>query len=1256
MTPYRLVTLGRLELVRDGAPVLARRRKELGLLVFLARRGPRPVDRVRLAAMLWGSSGNETRARGSLRQSLFDLREVGGDLIQADHESVRIDPRTVDLDLAEFETAIAAGRLEQAVALWGGPFLDGLEDLGDDSWMAWVEAERTAARAKVIVALNQLCDFAVRSGDGVTAIRWAERLRDLAPHDENAAVRLTDLFLQAGRAADARAEIDRVIDHLRRDLGAEPGPVVRGVLERLERNGGGSRIVRALLSPELVGREAIVTALAGAADAVRTGAGRSVIIEGDRGTGKSRIVEAFAADGSPRGQLPVWLGRAFAAEQAVPWSALRPVLARAMSDSPGVSAVPPEVLAAAAVAVPELRERFAVGAATGSRPAEAVVRVLSEMASDRPLALIVDDAVDADAASADVLVALARRPPPGLLLVLTGQPTGWAAAPLGIALAEATTVERHAMGPLSGDEIGHLLGSMAPFDPASRQRLAERIRGETGGIPGTVVQRIRVLASAGVIGPGPSGTWEIRRDGALTAPGPSDPPGTDLPALPATTRRLVETAARLGPAIDPALLRREAGLDPEAHEEALGSALAVRLLRESSIRPGRLEFESEATRREFLGGPARDRTGRRWRLPAAAIVAVAAMLAIGGWLWRDRTSARVAAGTPVLVATLRNDTGDPSLGGLQTAAEVGLLETGHVWLLPRPRIAAALRRAGRDSTEAVIAGDLAREIALRENVPLVIEFRVDRPGGAYLVTGRVVAAATGEDLRAFAARAGGPDGILPALGSVVRRIRGALGSVDPPGGAADLPAVTTRSLAALRAYADGEAAWNEGQVQLAATHLEQAVQLDSTFAMAHLLLARYALRVRNDRPAAAARLEAAARWRTRLTGREQLVLDFDAAQLAGRTDRAIDLARVLATRFPTPATVGTLANALFRAGRCPDALPVFRRAIGMAPGNTALLINLATCLQLTDSLDAALGAYADVDRVDPNVLLTGNLNHEWGGAFVRSGRLAEAESVFRRMAARPAGVDRARARRSLGYLDLTRGAYRSALAHFSEASLLFQREGVALSAVRSETMAAQAAARSGQIREARTHLKRAESLTAGLPLDPVYPLYLGSTHLIVADPAGARQWLSRLDRIVGPGGAADSALRNLLAARIALAEGRRDQAAVLLPVRWPAALNQHAVAAATTRGYLQWAAGHADSAVVSWQPALGERPWGFELQDEWERLPLALAEAHLATGDSAAARAVLTPLAQRWKDAPAPFPELDRLRRLQARLGATPGR
>lgn len=1286
MAQVRLSTLGRLELTRDGSPVLARRRKELALLAYLARRGPRPVDRAVLASLLWGARGDDAKAKVSLRQALFDLREALGEIVQTDSTTVRVNPQHLDLDIASFEAAVAAGRLADAAALWHGPFMDGLEDLGGEDWVIWVESERTALNAKLGVALAQLADAAEADGDRPAALRWAERCLEALPHEESAAIRLVMLYLRAGRTADAKGTVAGYTERLRRDLDTGPSAALLKLVSDDARPALGKPGYRGLVSPDLAGRDNALALLTRAWAAAAGGAGRAVLIEGDEGSGKSKLVEVFAAQLSAlRERPPVFLGRAFPTERAQAWSTLRPLLARVFATGRGMAAAPPDALASAATVVPELRERFPATAFpdAGHHPGAAIVRILSEMVTEQPLALLIDDAPAADAESTAVLAELVRRPPPGLLLVLAGRRDAWARSAIGAEHRDSPNVaDRIELGPLSVAEAATLIGSMAPFDPASRGALAERLRRETGGNPGQLVRFVQQLADEGRIAPRPDGLW-IVEDAERPIPlesGVRDLMRTRLAELTEPARRLVEAAAVLGPTIDPRLLETVSRLNPAEYRDTLGTVLTRRLLRESASRVGQFEFPSEANRRAVYdqivpstragihreaanalarhpagAGPVKEEIARHRQLAGpgrsrlfVGLVGIGALVVgvVGATIVRTRRAARVEPGTPVLVATFKNTTGETDFdGSLQTAAEIGLQESGHVWLLPKNRIADALQRGGRLNTDTIVDGPLALEVAVRENVPVVIELALAKPGNEYLVTGKIVRTSTGADLRSFQTRIKTRELVLDGLSGVVADIRRALGEADSlrrP--ATELPALTTRSILALKLYADGEAAWNRRDWTLAWSQLQRAVVLDSTFAMAHVLLAREALIRQNNRPMAIEYLAAARRWSGHLTGREQLVLEIEEAMIRGDTRRAAEITELLAARFPSPTSLSNYAFSLFRSNRCAEAVPLYRRALGMAPRMTASWINLASCYQLLDSLPAALAAYAEAERVDSTILIRDNLNQEWGRVFVRMGRLAAADSAFRRMLSQPERMDQARGHRSLGYLAMTRGDYRTALGEFGDAGAAFEAANNPLGAARSETMATQAAAALGDEGQARGRLAKPQALLRDFRLEPAYHLYLGLTHLRVGDRAGAKAWLTRLDGVIGPGGESDTTIRNLLEARIAIAEGRFARARALLPARVPAAVSYLEPVALDTRGRVYLGLGLADSALAVWRRAQATFTWGTEIQDDWERLPLSIAEAALATGDSSSARRALSEILERWKTAPYDFPDLRRAR------------
>ncbi|RME83015.1 MAG: transcriptional regulator, partial [Caldilineae bacterium] len=70
-----LKTLGRLEILWQGAPVhLLKMRKNQALLIYLAA-NPGLHDRSRLAGLLWGDLP-EAHARRNLRHALWKLRQV----------------------------------------------------------------------------------------------------------------------------------------------------------------------------------------------------------------------------------------------------------------------------------------------------------------------------------------------------------------------------------------------------------------------------------------------------------------------------------------------------------------------------------------------------------------------------------------------------------------------------------------------------------------------------------------------------------------------------------------------------------------------------------------------------------------------------------------------------------------------------------------------------------------------------------------------------------------------------------------------------------------------------------------------------------------------------------------------------------------------------------------------------------------------------------------------------------------------------
>ncbi|MDX2192561.1 MAG: serine/threonine-protein kinase [Gemmatimonadales bacterium] len=265
----------------------------------------------------------------------------------------------------------------------------------------------------------------------------------------------------------------------------------------------------------------------------------------------------------------------------------------------------------------------------------------------------------------------------------------------------------------------------------------------------------------------------------------------------------------------------------------------------------------------------------------------------------------------VIVAAFDNRTTDSLLGQLVTDAfRTDFLQSRAVSVLQDRAVADALVRMQRDPAARLDAA-LARELAQREGVKAVVEGEVAQAGSQYVLTARLVAAADGEVLAAFRETADG-DEVITAVDRLSRQLRERIGeSLAQLRGEPGLARVTTTSLPALRKYSEairvGEKAMarqDRNALQREVQLLEEAVALDSGFAMAWR---RLGVRLGNlglDPRRAAEALARAFQFRDRLPPRERALAeamyydrikgDEDAVIRSYETALAIDSTDVIA--------------------------------------------------------------------------------------------------------------------------------------------------------------------------------------------------------------------------------------------------------------------------------------------------------------------------------------------------------------------------
>jgi DNA-binding SARP family transcriptional activator len=208
-----------------------------GVLAYLALEPARAHARDQVAGLFWPQLPPEA-ARANLRQALFNLKRVLGPHmpVQADREVLRLLPERVGqvdgldvLDPGLFGTNL--GRLEQAVVLFRGEFLAGLDLPDAPDFMLWRDHWRSTFFQRQLDMLETLCKGLAQQGRRGQAQAWAQVRVRLAPWDE-AAQRALWAAATESTAPGSRASARRQVTFVHAALGMEEDADPEHLLER----------------------------------------------------------------------------------------------------------------------------------------------------------------------------------------------------------------------------------------------------------------------------------------------------------------------------------------------------------------------------------------------------------------------------------------------------------------------------------------------------------------------------------------------------------------------------------------------------------------------------------------------------------------------------------------------------------------------------------------------------------------------------------------------------------------------------------------------------------------------------------------------------------------------------------------------------------------------------------------------------------------------------------------------------------------
>jgi len=331
MARLSLTLLGSPEVALDGDPVSSfQSNKVRALLVYLAVEADRPHRRDALATLLWPDRPDRT-ARGNLRKALSHLRKAIGDRPPSgDHKAhppfLLITRETIQfnsasdcwIDVAAFSSLVephpsrnpSLEQLEEAVALYRGPFLEGFSLRDSAPFDDWCVLTQERLHRQAMVALQRLAGQYERQGELEQACEITRRQVDLEPWQEEAHRELMRLLALSGQRSAALVQYEACRRTLMDQLGVEPIRETRALYERIRDGPELPSLSRGpphnlpLPQPPLIGREA---ELAQIQARLEDPACRLLTVIGPGGIGKSRLALQAAADQLERFPQGVYL-------------------------------------------------------------------------------------------------------------------------------------------------------------------------------------------------------------------------------------------------------------------------------------------------------------------------------------------------------------------------------------------------------------------------------------------------------------------------------------------------------------------------------------------------------------------------------------------------------------------------------------------------------------------------------------------------------------------------------------------------------------------------------------------------------------------------------------------------------------------------------------------------------------------------------------------------------------------------------------
>jgi serine/threonine protein kinase/tetratricopeptide (TPR) repeat protein len=617
--------------------------------------------------------------------------------------------------------------------------------------------------------------------------------------------------------------------------------------------------------------------------------------------------------------------------------------------------------------------------------------------------------------------------------------------------------------------------------------------------------------------------------------------------------------------------------------------------------------------------------------------------AIAGFYLHNRSAQALTSRDEILITDFTNTTGDAVFDGtLKKAVAVDVSQSPYLNVVSDQKIAHTLKLMGQPP-DARITNEIGREICQRDGIKAMLTGSVAPLGSEYVITLDAVNASTGDNLAETQVQAAKKEDVLNALGSAVSKIREKLGEsvasiqrFDKP-----LEEVTTSSLDALKAFAQGDQAHNTQKWMDAITYYKRAAELDPNFVMAYAHIGNEYYNLGQQELSEQYRKKAFD-MRDRATERERLYIEGHYYNDGGQIEKGIQSYEQYKQSYPSDVTPSNnLAITYAQLGEFDKSLENALLAHKIDPANPGGYAITAWAYMALHRLDEAKAMLQQGEKNAPGPSMSYNLAQ----VALDQHDQAEFEKQMALAATDPGTAPLVLALES--GLATQRGQYRKALELAEKSAAAAHDTGL---------IESQAAALIGQdwATAVLGYSKKPAHIEQALALSKSYTVKIAAATALAR--AGENAAAEKLVAEVAASRPDDTQTQDvsipLINAIVALNEHNPTKALSVLQVADP--YDKANTEVLWTRGEAYLASRQPAEAIAQFQSVFNLRDYA-PTDPMMALAQLSLARAYAQSGDSAKARRAYEDLFALWKDADPGIPLLQQAKAEYAKLSGSGG-